>query len=92
MKSIRYLNEPDFYTKTEDPTAENIWLGAADDVIFRKRGVEFVDGTAPGFAAIMGAPPNKEIASKIAIELQEKNLYIFMHDQTDGVQHARSAC
>ena len=79
-EAVRYLNEPDFYTKTEDPTVENIWLGAADDIIFRKRGVEFVDGTAPGFAAIMGAPPNKEIASKIALELQEKNLYIFMHD------------
>ncbi len=87
-ESIRYINEPDFYTKTEDPTADNIWLGAADDVIFRKRGVEFVDGTAPGFAAIMGAPPDKETASKIALELQEKNLYIFMHDQTDGVRMA----
>jgi len=85
-EAIRYLNDPSFYTKTEDPTGQNIWLGAADDVIFRKRGVEFVDGTAPGFAAIMGAPPNKEIASKIALELQEKNLYIFMHDETDGVR------
>jgi len=85
-EAIRYLNEPNFYTKTEDPLPENIWLGAADDVIFRKRGVEFVDGTAPGFAAIMGAPPTKEIASKIALELQEKNLYIFMHDHSDGVR------
>jgi len=85
-ESIRYLDEPNFYTKTEEPLPDNIWLGAADDVIFRKRGVEFVDGTAPGFAAIMGAPPTKEIASKIALELQEKNLYIFMHDHTDGVR------
>ena len=85
-EAIRYLNEPGLYTKTEDPTDNNIWLGAADDVIFRKRGVEFVDGTAPGFAAIMGAPPTKEIASKIALELQEKNLYIFMHDHTGGVR------
>ncbi len=83
-EAIRYLNEPNFYTKTEDPTTENIWLGAADDLIFRKRGVEFVDGTAPGFAAIMGAPPSKEIASNIALELQEKNLYIFMHDHDHG--------
>lgn len=85
-ESIRYLNDPKFYTKTEEPAAENLWLGAADDVIFRKRGVEFVDGTAPGFAAIMGSPPDKETASKIAIELQEKNLYIFMHDETNGVR------
>lgn len=82
---IKYLEQPDFYTKTEDPTEENLWLGAADDLIFRKRGVEFVDGTAPGFAAIMGSPADKEMASKIALELQEKNLYIFMHDQTDGI-------
>ncbi len=84
FEAIRYLNEPNFYTKTEDPTEDNIWLGAADDVIFRKRGVEFVDGTAPGFAAIMGTPSDPEVASRIALELQEKNLYIFMHDQTDG--------
>jgi len=87
-EAIRYLDASEFYTKTEDPTSNNLWLGAADDVIFRKRGVEFVDGTAPGFAAIMGAPPNKEIASKIALELQEKNLYIFMHDETNGVKMA----
>jgi acetyl-CoA synthase len=83
-EAIRYLNEPNFYTKTEDSLPENIWLGAADDVIFRKRGVEFVDGTAPGFAAIMGTPADKEMASRIALELQEKNLYIFMHDHSNG--------
>lgn len=83
-EAIRYLNEPNFYTKSEDPIEGNLWLGAADDVIFRKRGVEFVDGTAPGFAAIMGTPSDNEVASKIALELQEKNLYIFMHDQSEG--------
>ena len=87
-EALRYLNEPNFYTKTEEPTAENLWLGAADDIVFRKRGVEFVDGTAPGFAAIMGSPEDKEVASKIALELQEKNLYIFMHDQSNGVNMA----
>ena len=66
IEAIRYLETPNFYTKTEDVTADNIWLGAADDVILRKRGVEFVDGTAPGFAAIVGAAPTNEIAVKIA--------------------------
>lgn len=84
-ESIRYLNEPHLYTATEDPTADNFWLGAADDVIFRKRGVEFVDGSAPGFAAILGTPKDPEMAAKIALELQEKNLYIFMHEQTNGL-------
>jgi len=84
-ESIRYLNDSSLYTATEDPTADNFWLGAADDVIFRKRGVEFVDGSAPGFAAILGTPKDPEMAAKIALELQEKNLYIFMHDQTEGI-------
>lgn len=78
IEAILYLEQPYFYTKAEDPLPDNIWLGAADDVIMRKRGVEFVDGTAPGFAAILGAAPSIEIAAKIAIELQEKNLYVFM--------------
>ncbi len=84
IEAIRYLEDPDFYTKGEDPLPDNIWLGAADDVIMRKRGVEFVDGTAPGFAAILGAAPTKEIAAKIAIELQEKNLYVFMCGDHEG--------
>ena len=86
IEAIRYLEAPDFYTKQEDVLPENIWLGAANDVIFRKRGVEFVDGTAPGFAAIVGAAPTPEIAAKIAIELQEKNLYIFMAAENNGVR------
>ena len=55
-----------------------IWLGAASDVIMRERGIEFVDGTAPGFAAITGAAPDNQTAVKIAKELQQKNLYVFM--------------
>ncbi len=78
IEAIRYLEDPNFYTNQEDILPDNIWLGAANDVIFRKRGVEFVDGSAPGFAAIVGAAPSPEIAKKIATELQEKNLYVFM--------------
>ncbi len=85
LEAIRYIEDPDFYSPTEDPPEGKIWLGAADDVIFRKRGVEFVDGTAPGFAAILGTPEDPEVAAKIAQELQEKNLYIFMHDATNGI-------
>ena len=88
FEAIRYLEEPDFYTKQEDPTDNNIWLGAADDVILRKRGIEFVDGTAPGFAAILGAAPSPEIAKKIAEELQQKNLYTFMCAEHNGKRFA----
>ncbi len=84
IEAIRYVEEPDFYTNQEDPTDNNIWLGAADDIILRKRGIEFVSGVAPGFAAVLGAAPTNEIAVKIAHELQEKNLYIFMCAEHDG--------
>ena len=75
------------YATGPDPV-DGIWLGAASDKIMRERGIEFVDGTAPGFAAITGAAPSNEIAVKIARELQEKNLYIFMGGCTNGKQFA----
>lgn len=67
---------------------DGIWLGAASDVIMRERGIEFVDGTAPGFAAIIGAAPSNALAVKIARELQEKNLYVFMAGSVNGKQFA----
>jgi len=84
IEVIRYLEQPDFYLRGEDVTDDNIWLGAADDIILRKRGVEFVDGTAPGFAAVLGSAPTSEIAAKIAQELQEKNLYVFIAGGYNG--------
>ncbi len=85
-EAIRYLEHPDFYLKGEDVTDDNIWLGAADDIILRKRGVEFVDGSAPGFAAILGSAPDNETAAKIAHELQLKNLYVFIAGENNGVR------
>jgi len=84
IEAIRYLEQPDFYLTGEDTADSNIWLGAADDVIMRKRGIEFVDGTAPGFAAVLGAAPTNEIAAKIAQELQQKNIYVFMAAEYNG--------
>ncbi len=84
IEAIRYLEQPDFYLRGEDVSDENIWLGAADDVVLRKRGIEFVDGTAPGFAAILGAAPTNELAVKIAQELQQKNIYVFMSAEYNG--------
>ncbi len=79
-EAIRYVEDPDFYLVSEEVDLENgkIWLGAAEDTVFRKRGVEFVDGSAPGFAAIVGAAPSPEIAKEIAEEYQRRNLYVFM--------------
>ena len=88
-EAIRYLEQPDIYLRGEEVTDDNIWLGAANDVIMRKRGVEFVDGTAPGFAAVVGAAPDKETAAKIAHELQLKNLYVFMGAENNGVRFSQ---
>ena len=86
IEAIRYRENPHFYVLGEDVTPDNIWLGAADDVIMRKRGVEFVDGTAPGFAAILGAAPTKEIAASIAHELQKKTrMYLCRQNITVNV-------
>ncbi len=67
---------------------DGIWLGAADDVIMRERGIQFVDGTAPGFAAIVGAAPDVETAVKIARQLQERSLYVFMAASDKGTSFA----
>jgi len=65
-----------------------IWLGAADDVILRERGIQFVDGSAPGFAAIVGAAPDVETAVKIARKCQERSLYVFMAGHHNGTTFA----
>ncbi|MEE4355910.1 MAG: acetyl-CoA decarbonylase/synthase complex subunit alpha/beta [Desulfococcaceae bacterium] len=85
-EALRYLEEPDFYFVSEETDPENgkIWLGAAEDTIFRKRGVEFVDGSAPGFAAIVGAAPNPEIAKKIIEEYQKRSIYVFLAANQNG--------
>jgi acetyl-CoA synthase len=54
----------------------------------RERGVEFVDGTAPGFAAVVGAAPDGPTAVRIARELQEKSLYVFMAGSSGGTTFA----
>ncbi len=85
-EALRYLNEPDFYLHSEEPDIEagKIWLGAADDTVFRKRGVEFVDGSAPGFAAVVGAAPDPEIAKMIVEDYQRRSLYIFCAANHNG--------
>jgi len=70
FEAIRYVDAPDFYAGGEevyDKGATNFWLGAADDTIFRKRGIEFVDGSAP----------TVQEAVDLVTEYQKKNLYIF---------------
>ena len=83
---LRILREPDFYIAQEDPDIEagKLWVGPADDTILRKRGVEFVDGSAPGFAACVGALPDAETAKMIVEDYQKKSLYIFCAANHNG--------
>ena len=89
IEGIKYTRDPLPYLTGSSAQNGSIWLGAANDVIMRERGIEFVDGTAPGFAACVGHCPTNEIAVRIARELQEKNLYVFMAAGTDGKSMAQ---
>ncbi|MBN1350138.1 CO dehydrogenase/CO-methylating acetyl-CoA synthase complex subunit beta [candidate division KSB1 bacterium] len=89
IEAIKYTQNPLPYVTEANPRNGQLWLGAANDVILRERGIEFVDGTAPGFAACVGYCPSNEIAVRIARELQEKNLYVFMSADTDGKSMAQ---
>ncbi|MFQ5722234.1 MAG: acetyl-CoA decarbonylase/synthase complex subunit alpha/beta, partial [Candidatus Aminicenantales bacterium] len=89
IEALKYTQNPLPYLPEANPRDGYLWLGAANDVIMRERGIEFVDGTAPGFAACVGYCPTNEIAVKIARELQEKNLYVFMAASTNGKSMAQ---
>jgi acetyl-CoA synthase len=81
IEACRYLIGP--------APVRDLWLGAADDVILRERGIQFVDGTAPGFAAIVGAAPDVETAVRIARKCQERSLYVFMAGNHKGKTFAQ---
>lgn len=89
IEGIKYTHNPLPYWPEVNPDEEHLWLGAANDIIMRERGIEFVDGTAPGFAACVGYCPTNEIAVQLARELQEKNLYVFMSAASDGKSMAQ---
>lgn len=63
---------------------DGIWLGPTDDVILRKQGIKLVDGSMPGFAACVGAMPTNEEAVRLANQLRERNILVFMAGNTNG--------
>lgn len=80
IEGCKYLIGPD--------PVDDIWLGAADDIILRERGIQFVDGSAPGFAAIVGSAPDVKTAVEIARKCQERSLYVFMAGHHNGTTFA----
>lgn len=61
-----------------------VFLGFTDDAILRTQGIKLVDGRMPGFAACVGAMPTNEAAVKLARELQERNILVFLFGTTNG--------
>ncbi|MFA5054843.1 MAG: acetyl-CoA decarbonylase/synthase complex subunit alpha/beta [Dehalococcoidia bacterium] len=58
--------------------------GPISDVQTRAWGVAMVDGSMPGFAVIVGAAKNNEVAVKIVRELQSRGQLIFLSSMSDG--------
>ena len=63
--------------------------GFITDTIQRNLGIQLVDGSMPGFAAIIGAAPDDETAVKIVREIQEKNILTFLSGNVEGNSVAR---
>ncbi|MDA8169781.1 MAG: acetyl-CoA decarbonylase/synthase complex subunit alpha/beta [Nitrospiraceae bacterium] len=61
-----------------------VYNGFITDTIQRNLGIQLVDGTMPGFAAIIGAAPDDDSAVKIVRELQEKNILTFLSGHVNG--------
>ena len=68
----------------KDPETGYVYNGFITDTIQRNLGIQLVDGTMPGFAAIIGAAPDDDTAVKIVRELQEKNILIFLSGHSKG--------
>ena len=81
IMAIRYVNGLEPVT---DPETGYVYNGFVTDTIQRNLGIQLVDGTMPGFAAVIGAAPDDDTAVKIIRELQEKNILTFLSGHTNG--------
>ena len=58
--------------------------GPIDDIQLRSWGIQLVDGRMPGFAAIVGAAKNNQVAVQIVRELQKRNILTFLSGNVNG--------
>lgn len=81
IMALRYISslEP-----VVDPETGYVYNGFITDTIQRNLGIQLVDGTMPGFAAVIGAAPDDDSAVKIIRELQEKNILTFLSGHVNG--------
>jgi acetyl-CoA synthase len=81
LLALKYINGLEPCT---DPETGYVYNGFITDTIQRNLGVQLVDGTMPGFAAIIGAAPTDDIAVSIVRGLQERNILTFLSGQSNG--------
>ena len=81
IMALRYINNLEPVT---DPETGYVYNGFITDTIQRNLGIQLVDGTMPGFAAVIGAAPDDDTAVKIIRELQEKNILTFLSGHSNG--------
>jgi acetyl-CoA synthase len=81
LMALRYINGLEPVT---DPETGYVYNGFITDTIQRNLGIQLVDGTMPGFAAVIGAAPDDDIAVRIIRELQEKNILTFLSGHVNG--------
>jgi acetyl-CoA synthase len=81
IMALRYVNNLEPVT---DPETGYVYNGFITDTIQRNLGIQLVDGTMPGFAAVIGAAPDDDTAVKIIRELQEKNILTFLSGHVNG--------
>jgi len=81
IMALRYINGLEPVT---DPETGYVYNGFITDTIQRNLGIQLVDGTMPGFAAIIGAAPDDDTAVRIVRELQEKNILTFLSGHVNG--------
>jgi acetyl-CoA synthase len=76
------------YISSLEPVVDSetgyVYNGFITDTIQRNLGIQLVDGTMPGFAAVIGAAPDDDSAVKIIRELQEKNILTFLSGHVNG--------
>jgi acetyl-CoA synthase len=71
------------------PNPQNgLWLGPASDEIVRSHGKRLIDGTAAGFAVLVGGTSSSNSAKNIALELKEHGFYVFLVGRDNTVSMA----
>lgn len=62
-----------------NPNPQNdLWLGPASDEIVKSHGIRLLDGTATGFAVLVGGTPSSNAARNIGLELKKHGFHVFL--------------